>query len=207
MPAKLMLPPSVRALTPRQAHQPARLSTVAVALLHISSDTENHPHHQAPHSPKSTVTAARNRTVLADITSLTNTPSTLAKLHARTNRTIATSAGAGLRKSVLGHQHRRRTIKRRNAISLTSDQAQKLAGSLTRLTDAPALAAPEAGERAETQEGKVVDVEMRAAAEEQVAGNGSGGVFHTMALQSNLFLITRTDGHAFRCPLSPASKV
>ncbi|CDU24203.1 uncharacterized protein SPSC_02832 [Sporisorium scitamineum] len=196
------------------------LSAVTIALLSISSDKEN-IFNQPCHNPKPSIPSPvqRQRSVLSDITPTvvnTPTPSALALLHARTNRTII-AADATLRKSVLGHQHRRKTIKRRNAISLTKDQAMQIAGSLTCLST-DTVASEEGGmeqQREQTQEGELEDVEMRTEARGLTVREGSHndagrrgiGSFRTIALQSNLFLITRTDGHAFTCPLLPASKV
>ena len=131
-----------------------------------------------------------SRRVLSDITpsTLNTNPSTLAALHARSARTITSSTR--LHDKVVGYQHRRCTIKRRNAISLSKEQADRLAGSLSCLG---------AGEEREEKEEEEKDV--------RAVGGGWTTEWHTVIpLHSNVFFVTRTDGHALGCRLG-SSKV
>lgn len=190
------------------------------------SPTGGYPQH--PTSPSSSVSAAiRNvahqprcetqpRAVLVDITSTINLPSgsSVAKRNASFSLLPIGERAGTTRKRPLDTQLGARKVQRkRDAISLTREQARELASSLGRLSaPGPDSNEPQSEQQsAEVPDKSSVEVTRHADQEsnldsdvETVKGAVStNSPFHTRALQSNLFLITRTDGHSFTCPPRP----
>ncbi|SPO32357.1 uncharacterized protein UTRI_02914 [Ustilago trichophora] len=180
----------------------------------LQQDKENSPPSNPPqhHLP--------NRRVLRDITQALNdsnglNPSTLALIHARSNRTIhhnqqrqhqhqqagiSRDSAELLRKRVVGYQHRKKTIPRRGAISLSSQEAMQLSRQLSWChQDFPAVKAVKKKEEVET----LLYVEQEE--KEEVGGKEPvevGLQVDILPLDNNLFLVTRADGHTLTCPPS-----
>ncbi|KAJ9478845.1 Rhamnolipids biosynthesis 3-oxoacyl-[acyl-carrier-protein] reductase [Pseudozyma hubeiensis] len=179
----------------------------------------------APDKSKSNTQTEAPR-ILADITSRSlNLPSRTNSSLTANRRASWTGEGSGKkRKSTLqGNENKVFRVKRRNAISLTEEQARCLVRSLS------CLSTPNDSQSQESfpqhdKAGRIPKRERHEAKPEEeqepsklaidqtdiinVKNNRRNAAllpFRTIALQPNLFLITRTDGLPFTHPLVPAS--
>lgn len=143
---------------------------------------------QLKREPLSDITNSFLSPFLSTSPSPTSTSSLLPATATNTNHPTIRSTGARPRSSlhriVVGSLHRKKAIcRRRNAISLSSHQASLLAMQLSTPSSVATSPSP-------------VDVKKSQNIEEAIKTNVR---FRTIALERNVFLISRTDGHSFSC--------
>ncbi|GAK65024.1 uncharacterized protein PAN0_007c3240 [Moesziomyces antarcticus] len=127
--------------------------------------------------PTAVPSSSMQRTVLTDITNTTNAlPSTTSRATVSVRGRKVTDAS--LRKTIVALQHRKKVMRRRNAISLTREQATRLAQQLSQVRQHPSNN-DDASE---------------------AAHNAKPIPFVTCQLDDNLYLVSRRDGHTLTCP-------
>lgn len=129
-------------------------------------------------NPTVVPSSSMQRTVLTDITN-TNLAPPFDKPRAPTGLVRGRKVtDASLRKTIVALQHRKKVMRRRNAISLTREQASRLAQQLSQDRQGPSNSD-----------------------DASVAPHTAKSVrFVTCQLDENLYLVSRRDGHSLTCP-------
>ncbi|KAF6767463.1 hypothetical protein PSEUBRA_004974 [Kalmanozyma brasiliensis GHG001] len=206
----LELSPSAT-LTPKREHEPSLTLSGRTRIVKL----------ETPPS-MSIDSLVEPRPALTDQTHTLNLPTKRAPAPSR----FIPTAHAGLRKNLLGYQHRRKTVKRRNAVSLSRAQAALLAANLARVQrsasafegrnkeeeqDDPACKEEQLVSKQGELEDSFETCEHEPESEEQkretmtMASGGriAGARFAAIALRPGLFLVTRCDGLPLGWPLKP----